>query len=234
MTINEYFDKVVFINLARRTDRLEHALKEFKKHGIEAERFEAIDGRVLGEAEGKNLGHHGCTTSHLRVLEFIIENGWERTLVLEDDIQFRYANTQELFSKFIEEVPEDWFMIYLSGHYGDVPKRWAAPHVIEFDYMKTTSAYGIKLSSAIEMAPKISVGGGGIDEFYSHFSHVKPCYIFEPRLAFQCESFSDIEGFVTAGEGCMTEDNHVEQLPDPHGWFGRHKNHGYYGPLHIP
>lgn len=205
MTINEYFDKVLFINLDRRTDRLERIVADLAKHGIEAERFE---GRDMG-----NLGNHGCNASHKAVLELIVQNEWGRTLVLEDDNVFRYRDVQTMFSEFVEEVPEDWFLLYLSGHYPEVPEKFVSPHVIKFRYMKTTSAYGVKLESAREMAPKIQVNGTPIDEQFHQFSSTRPCYIFEPRLSFQGKSFSDLEGHVTNNHGCMTDTNHVAQIP---------------------
>jgi GR25 family glycosyltransferase involved in LPS biosynthesis len=115
MTLNEYFDKIVFINLARRPDRLEHALQQFKEHDIDACRFEGID---MGE-----LGNHGCTASHGAVLQMIIDHEWPRTLIFEDDVKFRFIQTQALFAAIIEQVPKDWFMLYLGGHYAEKPQR---------------------------------------------------------------------------------------------------------------
>lgn len=204
MTINEYFDKVLFINLARRTDRLEHAVEQFKAQGIEAERIDGVD---LGE----HMGNHGCTAAHRKALDMIVENGWKRTLVMEDDIQFIYPDTQERFARFVEAVPRDWFMIYLAGHYGNIPFRRASEGVIQFDHMKTTTAYGITLEAATIMAPQIE-GCGPIDELYSGFSHVHPCYIIDPRIAVQYGNYSDIERRITLNEGCMTDGWHASQV----------------------
>jgi len=43
MKVNEFFDKVVVINLDRRTDRMETLDAQLKELGIEYERFSAID-----------------------------------------------------------------------------------------------------------------------------------------------------------------------------------------------
>ena len=40
-TLNEYFDAVYCINLARRTDRWKHVVEQCKKHTLAVERFDA-------------------------------------------------------------------------------------------------------------------------------------------------------------------------------------------------
>ncbi len=64
MRINDYFSKVILINLDRREDRLEKISTQLDNLGITFERFSAIDGKELGInpiAAG--------TMSHQKVLE---------------------------------------------------------------------------------------------------------------------------------------------------------------------
>ena len=44
--INKYFDHIYCLNLDRRIDRWKAMSKRFKKHGIQASRFPAIDGET--------------------------------------------------------------------------------------------------------------------------------------------------------------------------------------------
>jgi GR25 family glycosyltransferase involved in LPS biosynthesis len=54
MKVNEFFDKVVVINLDRRTDRMEILDAQLKELGIEYERFSAID--AVEEKDRSNTG----------------------------------------------------------------------------------------------------------------------------------------------------------------------------------
>jgi len=185
MTINEYFNKVIVINLARRPDRWKHAQEQLSGYGIQADRFEAVD-------FGPDMGNHGCTASHRAVMELIIKEGWPRTLILEDDFEFRFPDTQKMFGEMVPEVPDDWFQLYLGGHYGNPPIRRISAHVIQSAHMKTTSSVAITLEAAKIMAPVIE-GVGPIDELYSNFHLTHPCYIFQPRLAIQYANHSDLQ-----------------------------------------
>lgn len=157
MTINGYFDKVVCINLSLRTDRWKFVEEECAKHSLTLERFEAID---MG-----SWGNNGCTASHGAVLQMIVDNGWKRTLILKDDFQFRFDDSQQQFSNMIGAVPDDWWMLYLGGHYAEKPQGKVSDHVIRMGRMKTTSSYGVTIEAAKAMAPHIQ-GIGPIDELY--------------------------------------------------------------------
>src|SRR6187549_2848158 len=122
--IEKYFGHIVVINLARRVDRWDHVLAEMKALGItDFERFEAIDA-------GPTDGNRGCSASHKAVMKMIVDRGWERCLVLEDDFARRFNDTQERFAGFVKEIPEEADMIYLGGHFGTDPQGWHSRHLI--------------------------------------------------------------------------------------------------------
>ena len=75
----ELFKNTLFINLEHRTDRLQHALDEFKKLGINSERVNAV--------KMKN-GAIGCTMSHIKCIELAKSRDWEQVFICEDDITF--------------------------------------------------------------------------------------------------------------------------------------------------
>ena len=90
---------ILVINLRGSTTRWEKASAELTRVGLAFERHEASDGRVLREEELSRLapwspsaffkplspGEIGCFLSHITAAERIVREGWERTLVLEDD-----------------------------------------------------------------------------------------------------------------------------------------------------
>ena len=73
-------DKIIYINLNKRSDRREEIENELNKFGLEYERFEAID--------VPHFGQLGCAISHLSVLKIAKERGYKNILILEDDFTF--------------------------------------------------------------------------------------------------------------------------------------------------
>lgn len=90
---------ILVINLRGSTSRWEKASAELTRVGLAFERHEASDGRVLPKEELERLapwspsaffkplspGEVGCFLSHVTAAERIVNEGWERALVLEDD-----------------------------------------------------------------------------------------------------------------------------------------------------
>lgn len=157
MFIEDYFDKIFCINLDRRADRWQICLDEFAKFNItKFERFSAVDDRFNG--------NRGCTTSHKKLLDIIVANKWERTLILEDDFKIITEDFHAQFEHMITQVPEDWDMLYLGGHYGEPPEKRVATNVIKHKRMLTTSSYGV----TAKMAKVLS---DGISEESRHIAH---------------------------------------------------------------
>jgi GR25 family glycosyltransferase involved in LPS biosynthesis len=105
MKVNEYFDKVVVINLDRRKDRLEKVDAQLQELGITYERFSAVDAKALDIDPIQ-----ACKQSHIRVLEDSVG----KTLILEDDAYFM-EGFNERFTEFIELLPADWHIFYLGA-----------------------------------------------------------------------------------------------------------------------
>ncbi len=204
MTVNEYFNRIVLITMARRLDRFAKCVKQFDQHGFKS--VTVFEGHDMGD-----LGNHGCTASHRGVLELICHNRWARTLILEDDFQIRAPNFNQLFAEMIGEVPDDWKMLYLGGHYAENPKRKAAPHVIEINRMLTTSSYAVTCSFAREVTPWIS-GGVGIDTLYYPYHLKGGCYIFKPRLMVQSPGYSDLQKMEMNNTHCMEDTSHENSV----------------------
>ena len=117
MKLNDYFDKIYCINLDRRTDRWEKCKTQFDKHGINVERFSALDGDKL-EYSNKRLlpGEIGIIRSNLELVKKAKENNYKNILIFEDDVEFA-DDLNEKFEKYIKQVPEDWSFLYLGGNH---------------------------------------------------------------------------------------------------------------------
>jgi glycosyl transferase family 25 len=76
----EHIDKIIYINLNKRTDRREEIEKELTDFELPYERFEAI--------ETPSFGILGCGLSHLEVLKMARDRQYKNVLILEDDFTF--------------------------------------------------------------------------------------------------------------------------------------------------
>jgi glycosyl transferase family 25 len=103
--MNNHVEKVIYINLQRRTDRRQHIEKILAEYDIVAERFEAIE---------HSNGLYGCGLSHLAVLKMARDNAWKNVLILEDDIEFQVSSQilEKTIHRLFSEQPEfDVFML---------------------------------------------------------------------------------------------------------------------------
>lgn len=78
--MSENIEKIIYINLKKRTCRKEQIENELKNYNLEYERFEGI--------EIPEQGTLGCGYSHLAVLKLAKERGYKNILILEDDFVF--------------------------------------------------------------------------------------------------------------------------------------------------
>ena len=118
--IDNYFDKIFYINLKRDVVRNSRMLEEFRKYNIK--NFERVEAVVYDYIPDRNLwrnfnksdekyviGSLGCRDSHLKVISLAKERKYKRVLILEDDIRF-IVNPNKLPFPNIE-----WDMLYLGG-----------------------------------------------------------------------------------------------------------------------
>lgn len=111
--INTYFDHVYLLNLKRRPDRLSKMQELLTRLNISFELIEAIDGKAENLKGNLDAGILGCHFSHLKILKDIKAKGYERPLILEDDL-IAHKNFDSVMQN-LWEIPEDWKMLYLGS-----------------------------------------------------------------------------------------------------------------------
>jgi glycosyl transferase family 25 len=102
-------DKVFFINLDHRQDRLAEIEGELESHGLSHiyERFSAIRHETIGAV--------GCGRSHIEVLKLAKARGYERVLIMEDDFMFTVSKDE--FQEKIDKLDDIEFDVcFLSCH----------------------------------------------------------------------------------------------------------------------
>ena len=185
MKVNEYFDRVVVINLDRRTDRMERLGAQLDELGIQYERFSAIDGKAEGIApmEAGKL-------SHLKVIEEL--NG-EKALILEDDAHF-VDGFQERFDTEMDSLPEDWDVFYLgvwlpkyTGNLVPVNKNWTRQVM-----SNGMQAYCVNPAKVDYFAKEVKEYEGYIDVCFRILADRTNAYVLQPNLVTQFPSYSDL------------------------------------------
>ena len=205
MKINDFFERVICINPKCNADRWGLAVAEADKHGIVMDRFEGYEGVLNGN--GKVDGVLCVSASHRAVLDATVYNKWKSALIFEDDFLFRFEDSQQIFSEMIGEVPSDWDMLFLGGHYAENPIRRISEHVIQTGGMHCVHAYGVTQAFARFAAPRMH-GGGAPDSMYCNWQKQLKSYIFQPRLVLQRPGVSGCSGRFEDYTGCLTDGRH--------------------------
>lgn len=197
--ITDYFSGAFCINLDERPERMKQAQAEFWKLGLNVERVPAVKGNPDGIVSKLLPNEVGCKQSHLNCVVIAARREWKSVLVFEDDVVFA-DNANELFARYMEEVPDDWAMIYLGGnHWGwnlgekDKPQlERVTDNVYRTRNTLASHAYAVRWmvwGYAVEMMMSNDVA---VDVVYSKIQKEYPCYAFRPSLAWQREGWSDI------------------------------------------
>lgn len=128
--LNQFFDKVFVITLRRATDRHAHIEKELQ--GLQYDIFYGHDKQEFSVEELKQKGiynealarkHHrygkpmpagmiGCSWSHAEVYKTIVQNNYQKTLVLEDDVVINKEQVS-IWPQVLKELPAAWELLYL-------------------------------------------------------------------------------------------------------------------------
>jgi hypothetical protein len=200
MNITRFFPRTVCINLDRRPDRWRRMCDRFERSGLgPVERFAAVDGErveVPGAWAGLE-GVYGCLRSHVEVVATARADGLEGLLVLEDDVEFA-ADLGPRFARALEQVPDDWNILYLGGIHR-APPTPVGDAVARVSRTLSTFAYAIR---ARAFDPFLEIGGArpeGIDLQLVRMQTRRPCYCVFPHVAWVEVDHSDIQGL---------EDNH--------------------------
>jgi len=208
MKVNNFFEKVFVINLPHRDDRLQKFDSNAKKHNIEYEIFPAFNGKTIGldfeyndkkyvsEGYFNNLTPYhkscmGCSISHLEVLKFCKNKGYENILILEDDTEF-VDDFENKFNLFTESFITEWDLLFLSGT--EVKVNSIYKNFCGLSSCYTSHSYSVNKSAYDILIEKItnSFYYQPLDVSYSQIQNNIKSFICNPILTFQYASYSDI------------------------------------------
>jgi GR25 family glycosyltransferase involved in LPS biosynthesis len=192
----ELFTNTLFINLASRTDRLEHVISEFGKFGLTPERVDAVK---------MASGAVGCTLSHIKCLEIAKSRNYENVFICEDDITFLKPELlRENLTKFHNNKTIQWDILIIGGN--NCP-----PYQVITDYCsrifncQTTTGYIVKQNMYDVLIDNFKTGLNlllknpqnkreyAIDIYWKRLQSQYFWYIITPLTTTQYENYSDVE-----------------------------------------
>jgi glycosyl transferase family 25 len=185
----EFVEKVVYINLESRTDRriqIEAELSVFPSNKVI--RFNAIK---------EWNGHHGCSKSHIAVLEMAIKENWSNVLIIEDDAKWNKFDIGYAILEKLTKSPYDVISLGGIGGYVD-------PHTFRAFDFQTATAYlvsnhyyntlltNFKEGLKILMASETYHSTGCLDQHWKQLHCKDNWFRIYPHLLYQRPSYSDI------------------------------------------
>ena len=206
-------DAVLYINLDSRKDRDAEVRAELNRVGVPEHKIHRLS------AVKRSWGALGCALSHIACLQFIEERGWNRTLILEDDAGFEDKD-KERWSAGLQEIRDfmnssgstamdsKWDVFFLGGFVRDTNGPQKTEYKTIFRTRNTSCLhayivhghYAKKLREFSEMSVQMmmkhppNVKQYLIDNAWNALQEEDRWFISIPTLAYQRESYSDIEG----------------------------------------
>lgn len=173
----EYFDLKICLNHPSASERWGCCLQEFDRIGLRGVvRFEALP----------DIGPHQSFNKSVRtILEYFARSPYKHLLLLEDDVTFVRP---ELADKAINELPEDWDILYLGANilHPDPKPQPYSPHLCRVFAAWTTHAIAFnKKSVKFVLDNQPGVSEAMFDNWLSANLPRFNSYIVSPMAAYQ-------------------------------------------------
>jgi GR25 family glycosyltransferase involved in LPS biosynthesis len=188
--MNNYFDKIYCINLDKRTDRWSDCQQEFVKHNIIAERFSAVDGKIVDQVPPLLPGQIGCLISQLSVIKMAKESNLSSVMILEDDVEF-CDDFSNQFDECMKLVPDNWNMIFLGANHIQKPNK-INERIYKLNYSYSAHCYAIRNNMFDPLINILSITKDPLDVVYANIQSSINAYVVNPHLAWQKPGYSDI------------------------------------------
>jgi GR25 family glycosyltransferase involved in LPS biosynthesis len=152
----DFFDKIYCINLPESVNRKAKVSNVFTDLGIlNRVKFDSFTPRPSEGIELSNVkkacpGVFGVSLSNLKVMFDAANNGCKNLLVFEDDIKLKSEvfRSKSILALAINELPEDWDVLYLGGKPKDKVEKYSN-NLVKVGHMVGAYAYAINGKSLI-------------------------------------------------------------------------------------
>lgn len=121
--MKKYVDNVYVINMKKDKEKLNNMIIKCNKLNITFERIEGININKLTKKERNNNINNifqlyatksaiGCSLSHKKIYQDIINKKYKNALILEDDVYFT-DNFYEILNNIYNDIPADYDILFL-------------------------------------------------------------------------------------------------------------------------
>lgn len=190
-----YLDKILIINLKHREDRKNEILQELNKLQIEKDKIIFIEAVYI-----KENGALGCTASHIKCIEYALNNNLENVLILEDDYDFcKDINlfNIELTKFLISNVNWDVLLLHISEYGPPINIKTDFNDVYVNLWSHSAAAYILKKNIFKDLImnykKSLNSGKGPLDFHWNNLRLKYNWYANKKIIGYQRESYSDIE-----------------------------------------
>lgn len=112
---------ILYINLDRAIDRKNKMEDILVNNNLNFTRIPAIDGSALNKVELKKMCNYrkisnnevACALSHLKAIQYALDNNYENVLIFEDDCSFEYLEYKKETLKELMKTNNEWEIIQL-------------------------------------------------------------------------------------------------------------------------
>ena len=197
-SLNQYIDRIFYINLERRTDRRAEFEQQMREYGFSSNEYERLDAHYT-----PNLGIVGCGYSHLSVLKLAKARGYKNVLIFEDDFEFLVspAEFRKRLAHFFETVGNNYDVCMMAYNLHE-SSPGPSDGIGKVGYAQTASAYIVNgayfdtLISLYEWAiPELAITGKhwiyANDVIWRDLQVRDRWYFLDPRIGKQRAGFSD-------------------------------------------
>jgi GR25 family glycosyltransferase involved in LPS biosynthesis len=197
MCLNKITNEIYVLNLKKRDDRLNHIKKELEK--IFCENYtivESIDGSKIENPTKLKNGMFGLIMTYLKIYELSKNNDSDSLIIIEDDCVFS-KEFCEKFEIFIEEVPNDWKLLYFGGNHNthinlEQPKK-ISKNVIKLINTYSAHCVIIKKDVFFKFIDELKEFKIENDVLLVNFQKKYPSYSTSEKITWQINNHSDIE-----------------------------------------
>jgi glycosyl transferase, family 25 len=121
----DFFDRIYVVTIERNADRREKLDRELHRlpvtyvYGVDGSKLteteirEAYDDELARKTFGRSLsaGQIGCALSHRMIYQDVVDKGYDRVLILEDDASPAIESSRWI-GPILSQLPEDWDLLY--------------------------------------------------------------------------------------------------------------------------
>jgi GR25 family glycosyltransferase involved in LPS biosynthesis len=207
------YDVAILINLERRADRTKRVMEHLKKRNVKNIMvYPAFDGKIIKNVSinpprrnyfswnTMNINVVACALSHIGALKMAKSLGYERVLMLEDDVVLSKDFNERMDTYENELNNLDWEHVFVGGALRrKVQMKQVSEHVWTSSFTDCTHAYLVKGTGIDKIANEMLKFNTTLDDAVNDviLNGTLKSYTVLPLAAFQIADLSDIDGKFT-------------------------------------